>query len=295
MTLAGDCLTGCPRLGPASLRVSRLGILLAGERWAVCCGTPRGTVILLHGGGQTRGSWVRTARALAGCGWNAVLLDARGHGESGWDSLGDYSLSAMAADLRTVVLSLGVDPILVGASMGGLTSLIAAGESWVDVRALVLVDVVPRVEPGGVQRIRDFMTSQPNGYDTLEQVADAVRGFSRHRRQPSVAGLRRNVRRREDGRLHWHWDPKFLPSTDPDSVNERYRRTLAAAREVTVPTLLLRGEHSDIVSDDGVAELRQAIPHARCETVAGVGHMIAGDDNDVFVAHLADFFAEQCG
>jgi pimeloyl-ACP methyl ester carboxylesterase len=222
-----------------------------------------------------------------------VALDARGHGESGWDGEGDYSLDALAADLRSVIADLAVEPVLVGASLGGLTSLIASGEGWVEPRALVLVDVVPRIEVAGAERIRAFMTGRPDGYGSLEDVAEDISRFNPHRRRSlALSGLRRNVRRHENGRWHWHWDPRFLPPVDDTYGIERHRRTLQAAREIAVPALLLRAEHSEIVSDEGVAELRAAMPHARYESVPGVGHMIAGDDNDVFVARLAEFFSD---
>jgi predicted alpha/beta hydrolase len=111
------------------------GVRLTGERWpAVAEGALRqhGVVLLLHGGGQTRHSWSGTAQSIAAQGWTAVAVDARGHGDSDWASDGDYSIDALIADLPAVVSAVvpadGERPVLVGVSMGGMTSLVGQGE-----------------------------------------------------------------------------------------------------------------------------------------------------------------------
>src|SRR6188472_1095206 len=83
-------------------------------------------VLLLHGGGQTRHAWGSTAAILAARGWRTLALDARGHGRSDWVADGDYSLTAFAVDVRDVIDHLGgsTSPVLIGASLGGLTSLL---------------------------------------------------------------------------------------------------------------------------------------------------------------------------
>lgn len=121
-------------------------------------------VILQHGGGQTRHAWKGAGQKLAEAGYQAVSLDARGHGDSDWAPDGDYSNEALVEDLVAVVENLGQRPILVGASMGGGTSLTAVGEERVDAEALVLVDTAPRIEAGGVRKIRDFMGQAPDGF-----------------------------------------------------------------------------------------------------------------------------------
>src|SRR6516165_743217 len=102
------------------------GLRLVGDRWGEQ--PDRGTVVLLHGGGQTRHSWARTAARLAGAGYVAVTLDARGHGDSDWDPAGDYSLDAFARDLVAFAATLPEPAVLVGASLGGVTALVAASE-----------------------------------------------------------------------------------------------------------------------------------------------------------------------
>ncbi|WP_181781478.1 alpha/beta fold hydrolase, partial [Pseudonocardia pini] len=255
---------------------------LVGDRWPAQ-GERRGVALLLHGGGQTRHSWFRTAQALAGQGWESIALDARGHGDSDWAPDGDYGTDALDADLVAVIEQLGEPALLVGASMGGMTELVAEGEHGGLARALVLVDIVPKVEPDGVKRIMDFMGANPDGFGSLGEVAEAVSAYNPHRkRKASPEGLRKNVRLREDGRWYWHWDPAFMAVGDEPRRSTSHERAVAAARRITVPTLLVRGAQSDIVSEDGVRELLELIPGSVHVDVSATGHMVAGDDNDVF-------------
>ncbi|MGE0741736.1 MAG: alpha/beta fold hydrolase [Hyphomonadaceae bacterium] len=252
-------------------------------------------VVLLHGGGQTRGSWKNGMIALVARGYRVFAVDARGHGESEWDANGDYSLTAQIRDLCGLLKQLPPRPALVGASMGGVTALGALGESHPpDARALVLVDVTPKIDPAGAQRIGDFMRANPDGFATLEEVADAVSRYNPHRPRPKdVSGLRRNLRE-VNGRFFWHWDPAFLGQRrlEPDT----YRAQLeAAARRVKVPTLLVRGAQSEIVGDAEVRHFLDLMPNAEFVDVAGAGHMVAGDRNDAFNAAILDFLARVDG
>lgn len=247
-------------------------------------------VVLLHGGGQTRHAWGATAQTLADEGYFSVALDLRGHGESDWAPDGDYGIGAYAADLRAVVASLERPCALVGASLGGLTSLLAVGEEpAVDCTAVVLVDVVPRMEVDGRNRIGEFMRGRPEGFASVEEAADAVSAFLPHRPRPAdVSGLRKNLRLDGDGRYHWHWDPAFMSGRlqDTVAVPERFER---AAEAIRSPMLLVRGGSSEVVSEQGAAAWQRLVPGAELVDVAGAGHMVAGDRNDVFMANVVEF------
>ncbi len=278
-------------MGPSEFAVDGDGVRLVGERWEVADGErARGIVLLLHGGGQTRHSWSRTAERLAAAGWSAIALDARGHGDSDWHPAQDYTLDGFVADLLTFVGTLQEPPVLVGASLGGITSLVAAGEHPGLARGLVLIDVVVQVEPRGAERIRDFLMAHHDGFATLEDVAEAIAAYNPIRRRPrNLDGLRKNVRQRADGRWYWHWDPAFIQIDDEPQRQADPARLRAAAAQVRIPTLIVRGAHSDVVSDAGVADMLELIPGAQSVVVAGAGHMVAGDDNEVFVRGLEAF------
>lgn len=266
------------------------GVQLAGELWRGQ--NPIGTAVLLHGGGQTRHSWSGTAEALARAGWTTLALDARGHGESQWAPDGTYGLDLYVEDLALVLQTLPERPVLIGASLGGLTALVAEGERGPLARALVLVDIVPRVQLAGVQRIHDFMTAHLDGFASLEEVARAVEAYNPTRKRRSdLEGLKKNVRLRADGRWYWHWDPALL-TPSPGGRGLPVERMLHAARNVHVPTLVVRGGLSDVVSQEGVDELLAALPRGASVAVDAAGHMVAGDENTSFAQAIANYLAE---
>lgn len=166
--------------------------------------------------------------------------------------------------------------MLVGASMGGGTSLVAAGERHVDATALVLVDIAPSIESEGVKNIQAFMSLKPEGFDSLEEVAHAIGTYQPHRRRPSnLEGLAKNVRLGADGRYHWHWDPLFRAGTR--NLEQRTHRLETCAANLDLPTLLVRGGLSDLLSEQGAQAFLKLCPTAEYVSVTGAGHMVAGD------------------
>ncbi|MES2100760.1 MAG: alpha/beta hydrolase [Pseudomonadota bacterium] len=264
------------------------GVHIAGDAWGPVDGP---LVLLQHGGGQTRHAWKGTGEALGAAGYRAVAFDARGHGDSDWAPDGLYGQDAMVRDLQCVLGALGQRrPVLVGASMGGGTSLVAVGESHVDATALVLVDIAPRVEPAGVDHIQAFMRLKPEGFASLEEVAQAIGTYQPHRRRPpKLDGLGKNVRLGADGRYHWHWDPRYRAA--PFDLEQRSRRLAACSVNLHLPTLLVRGGLSDVLSEAGAQEFLALCPTAEYVNVTGAGHMVAGDRNDIFANAVIDFLA----
>jgi len=251
-------------------------------------------VLLLHGGGQTRHAWGSTAEALARDGRCAIALDQRGHGESDWHAEGDYRLAGFAADLARVLAQLPPSPALVGASLGGLAILLASETPGFAPSAVVLVDVAPRIEPEGTRRITEFMRGHRDGFASLEEASDHIAAYTRQRtRARNLDGLHKVLRRGDDGRFRWHWDPRFIRDAGPDEFVDR-ERLLQAARRIAAPALVVRGRQSDVLSPEGAAELVAAFPDAELVDVSGAGHMVAGDRNEVFTQAVAGFL-RRCG
>lgn len=264
------------------------GVTLVADRWPRAGGPP---VVLLHGGGQTRHAWGATGEALSGRGYDVTSLDLRGHGESGWCPDANYRLDAFRDDLRAVLDELSGPAVLAGASLGGIASLLVAGEGPRErVRGLVLVDITPSPSREGASKIQSFMRSAPDGFASLAEAADAVAAYLPHRRRPrDPAGLMKNLRER-NGRLHWHWDPAFIEVTARDRFGDD-GRLAAAARNITAPTLLVRGTESEIVSEHDVDELRRLVPQTEVVEIAGARHMVAGDQNTEFGRAMLEFVA----
>lgn len=265
------------------------GLALAAD-----CRNPLGTPTLLfaHGFGQTRQAWAGSAATLAAAGMRCVSFDLRGHGESERVADGAYHMEQFFADLAVMAAAQPAPPVLVGASMGGLLGLAVAGENAVPpFSALVLVDITPRWEAAGVERILDFMRAHPEGFADYAEAAAAIAVYLPHRGgRKSKAQLRPLLHRGADGRLRWHWDPAMLAPIAEEG--ERYQpRLFAATSRVRVPVLLLSGGRSDVVSRATVEEFLQLVPHARHVELPQATHMLAGDANDTFTREIACFVA----
>jgi pimeloyl-ACP methyl ester carboxylesterase len=282
-----------PLSSAAASLVSMDGIALATQRWA---GVRSPSLVFAHGFGQTRHAWNGAARTLAEQGFDATTFDARGHGESERVPRGEYHMEQFVHDLLAVsaeaVSPDGRPPVLVGASMGGLLGLMAAGEAEEGrppFSALILVDITPRWETAGVERILGFMRAHPDGFASYEEAASAIEAYLPHRRErKSEAQLKPLLRQDDQGRLRWHWDPALLDGLVQES--ERYQpRLFDAAARVQVPVLLLSGSRSDVVSSQTVEEFLRLVPHARHVSLADATHMVAGDANDAFTREIAQF------
>jgi pimeloyl-ACP methyl ester carboxylesterase len=249
------------------------------------------TLLFAHGFGQTRGAWSGAAAALADAGCRCVTFDTRGHGESDRVVNGDYHMDQFADDLLRMAAAQPQPPILVGASMGGLLGIVLAGEVRpTSFRALVLVDITPRWETAGVERILAFMQAHPDGFANYTEAAEQIAVYLPQRRErKSEEQLRPLLREGADGRLRWHWDPALLAGGVVQE-SERYQpRLQAAAAKIDVPVLLLSGARSDVVSRATVDEFLQLVPHARHVELPHATHMVAGDANDAFTREVARF------
>ncbi len=256
-------------------------------------------VLLLHGGGQNRHAWKGTTGALVLAGHDVIAADARGHGDSDWSTDAAYDMVDMARDVDRLLELFERPPVVVGASMGGMAALMAqAGTDEQRYRAVILVDVTPRMETAGVERIVRFMSARPDGFDTLEEAAEVIAAYNPNRDRPANPDGLRRVLQERNGRWTWRWDPQFIlgkaaEMVDSNATEQRMghlaEQLHAAASRITVPALLVRGQQSDLVSEQSVKEFLAAVPHARYVDVSGTGHMVAGDDNDAFTTSVLEF------
>lgn len=249
----------------------------------------RTPVLFAHGFGQTRHSWSGSARQLASHGHPSLAYDARGHGQSAWNPASQaYAPDQFIDDLIAVSGQLPQAPVLVAASMGGLFGLMAQSR-WPGLfSAMVLVDITPRWEPRGVERILAFMSAHSDGFDDLRHAADEISRYQPQRERKSDAALRSILREGSDGRLRWHWDPRLLGELGHGA--EAHQQAIAeAARQVDCPLLLISGGRSDMVSQATIDEFLQLVPHARHTRLPAATHMVAGDDNDTFTTTVMQY------
>jgi pimeloyl-ACP methyl ester carboxylesterase len=98
----------------------------------------------------------------------------------------------------------------------------------------------------------------------------------------------KNLRRGQDGRLRWHWDPAILGRMPSDEVS-RMLTEKAERLPRSLPTLLVCGAASDVVDAEGIEAFRSHAPYAEIASVEEAGHMVAGDRNDAFNAIILDY------
>jgi pimeloyl-ACP methyl ester carboxylesterase len=254
-------------------------------------------VILAHGGGQTRHAWASTAHRLAQRGWKAVSLDLRGHGDSQWDPAGDYHIDRYAEDLIDVAAQVRgpaehARPALIGASLGGIAGMMAEAILAPGTFAsLTLVDIIPRTDPSGVEKIMGFMGAHlEHGFHSLEAAAETIAAYLPHRPRPKdLSGLGKNLRQGADGRYRWHWDPRFVTGVRRDRSASHGEDLEARCREIDIPVHLIRGRMSELVSLEGAQAFVAGLKQGSFTDVADAGHMVAGDRNDAFLEAVVAF------
>ena len=244
------------------------------------------TVVFTHGGGQSRRAWRGAAALVAETGRRVISLDLRGHGDSDWARDGDYRLEAFAADVVAVLNELPGRTTLVGASRGGQAAFLAAAQRPERVRALMLADVTPWIEPEGVADMARFLGRSAEGFARAEDAVEALAILTGKRAR--AESLRRAMETRPDGRLYFRWDPRTAEGRFVNPPSEQVLMEAAAAGQ-TSPVLLVRGAESTMVSERAVERFRQVLPGLDVVDLQGIGHMVTGDRNDPFAAALLAF------
>ncbi|MCL1551364.1 alpha/beta fold hydrolase [Xanthomonas nasturtii] len=247
-------------------------------------------VLLAHGLGQTRHAWESTAATLAEAGYRSLSYDARGHGDSSVNAAElPYSATQFTNDLIVLAGEQTEPPVLVAASMGGLFGLLAEAR-WPGLfRAIVLVDITPRWDTTGVERILRFMTAHPDGFTSLDAAADAIAAYLPHRPRKTTEQLQALLRQRDDGRWHWHWDPRLVDELAGQDAQLQQHALVEAAAQVRCPMLLISGGRSDLVTPANIAEFLSIAPHAQHVHLPEATHMLAGDDNTTFTATVLHY------
>ncbi|MEQ3549632.1 alpha/beta hydrolase [Pseudonocardia nematodicida] len=244
-------------------------------------------IVFLHGGGLTAHTWRRVVADLARD-HRCVAVDLRGHGDSDWSPSADYTLTSMAADLRTVVAELGIArPHLVGMSLGGQVALHAVCHGFA-ARSLALVDVGPRLLQRPDNPIRTFMRT--HSYPSFDAALDAAAEFRPDRDRASLASsLRRSMRPAGDGSWSWKWDPARRDSYAERSAEARALTGLLGA--VSCPVLVVRGARSPVFGAADARRLVVALPRARLETL-DAGHDVQSERPAELAALIRAFHEE---
>ena len=246
-------------------------------------------VLLLHGGNQSAHSWDLVSLHLADR-YHVYALDQRGHGDSEWVRDRDYSSEAMAADALAFIEQRGLrEPIVVGHSMGGMVTMRLALQASGLARAYVFVDVGPNPNMEGAQTIRDFIVSNVE-YDRLEDFVERVRGYDPFRSLEHIERTARyNLIRRVDGKYVSKSD-RVLHDAERN-LDLSGRPTLDDVRRIEAPTLVVRGEHSNVLTPEGARDFADALPRGQLVEVPRCGHNVHSQNTPGFLEALTPFLA----
>ena len=241
----------------------------------------------LHGITQTAHSWDEVAPKLARS-HHVRALDQRGHGDSSWAPDGDYRLATQSRDVeRFIETSLCTPTVVVALSMGGLVALTLTARRPDLVRALVVVDIAPEVQRGGVDNIRSFVAATDE-LDTFDDFVARAHAFNPRRSLANIRErLRHNLKRTPGGRWTWKYDPALR---DPARIAVDMDDLWTRAAGIRCPVLIVRGGESDILAPE-VAARFAGIVGAEVRTVPGAGHSVMGDNPGGFLAAVEPFLA----
>lgn len=266
------------------------GLKLAYQEWGNPSATP---IVMLHGFGVSGHMFDEFAERMQDRYW-LLALDQRGHGDSDWSESGDYSREAFVEDLEGFRKALGLEKfILVGHSMGGLNAVSYVNRYPGHVTALVLVDVGPESSKEGVDNIVRF-TRGPDELDFEEFVQMAHRFNPRRTLENIRERMRHRLKPTESGKWTWKFDRRFRQPDSGLTVGWRLStdELWNLFRSINVPTLLVRGAESDVLSAEVAERVVQEMPAARLVTIPGAGHSVPGDNPDAFTEAVASFLAE---
>ncbi len=254
----------------------------------------RPPIIFLHGGGLNAHTWDVICLMLRHQ-YHCLALDQRGHGDSEWEPTSDYSHDSQVQDVKGFIEKLGLErPLLIGHSMGGFAAIGYAIAHAAKLAGLVLVDIGPEISLDGSKRIRDFI-SQDRVLDSVDAFVERAMAFN-PRRNPTLLrrSLLHNLRKLPDGKFTWKHDPNRMRMT-PDFVQERVARAAEIQRDIhriSCPTLILRGERSDVFTDANAAKFAESLPKGRWLKVENAGHTIQGDNPAGLLNALRPFIRE---
>ena len=278
---------GIPWRGPPAVRREFVDAGDGRRVSALVWGDAEPELVLVHGGAQNAHTWDTVALALAR---PLVAVDLPGHGHSDWRDDRGYWPVNNANDVATAIRALAPSAdLVVGMSLGGLTSIALAARHPELVARLMLVDVTPGVDRDKAAPIAAFVAG-PEQFESFDEILERTIAFNPTRTESSLRrGILHNAREHDDGSWTWRYDRWRLGEGEdiPD-----FRPLWDDVSKLTMPVMLVRGADSGVVGDEDVAELRRHQPGVVVEVVEGSGHSVQGD-RPVELARLIESFLEE--
>lgn len=251
-------------------------------------------VLCLHGLTRNSRDFDLVAPRIAALGRRVLVMDVRGRGRSDWDPQpARYQPMTYAQDALAALDALGIArAVWLGTSMGGLITMAAAAMAPGRLAGAVLNDIGPVIDPAGLRRIADYVGKggpQASWADAAAAV-QAINGAAFPRADAAfwLTMAQRTYRARADGRLEADYDPAIAAPMNPDAPPPDLQPLFAAL--APIPTLVVRGALSDILSRDGVAAMRALKPDVGVAEVPAVGHAPTLEEPSAWLP-IVDFLA----
>jgi pimeloyl-ACP methyl ester carboxylesterase len=258
--------------GPPAVRRVRVNVDAERALSALVWGTAPPEIVFLHGGAQNAHTWDTVALAL---GRPLVAIDLPGHGHSDGGKNGSLNVPSNAEDVAVAIRELAPNAkLVVGMSLGGMTSVALAGHAPELVQRLALVDVTPGVDGPRSQQIANFING-PESFPNFDELLARTIEFNPTRTESSLRrGILHNALQLEDG--SWVWRYRRMVESGGDHPDFSSLWDIISAS--SMPLLLARGTLSQSVVDDAdEAELVKRRPDAQIVHVEQAGHSIQGD------------------
>jgi pimeloyl-ACP methyl ester carboxylesterase len=259
-------------------------------------GTPGNPpIVLLHGFQSNAHTWDTFSRALADT-YHILALDQRGHGDTSWAPDGNYAPDAFISDIAGFMDALNLGPAhLIGHSMGGRHAAMMAADHPAKATKVVIVDTPaerpPHLMESLNQRPESDVPAEPEAFETFEEVV--LSGIVQYPLTPEVE-LRHanyhNLYRGADGKWRWRWDLTLL-------ARRRLNRSLQLdlypyLQRVQCPALLIRGQHSPVLTPDIARKMVQHLSYGRWIEIPDTAHTVNADNAHTFNLMTAAFLLE---
>ena len=245
------------------------------------------SILMLHGNSQQSHSWDFVSLALSEQ-FHLVVLAHRGHGDSDWAGDGDYSIEAQQKDIDGFVQAVGLDGFtLMGHSMGGRNSYVWASRHPGALKALIIVDTGPQTQRTGSNRIQQFK-ELPDELDSFDDFVQRVQEYTGRTQEQVLGALKYSIRQRSDGKWTWKYD-KIMRTPGARPPGWTSEQLWDCVGKIDCPTLVLRGDRSDIFADETMQRMEQVIPDCTTVTISNAGHLVQGDNPAEFLVEVGKF------
>lgn len=246
-------------------------------------------ILCLHGLTRNARDWEPVAERLAGD-WPIYCLEMRGRGDSAYASDPmTYVPLTYVQDVEAFLKDQDIDRyIAFGTSLGGIITMLQAATRPERIAAALLNDIGPVIEEEGVERIRGYVGKGGNFPTWLHASRALQSGFGNAYPKWELANwlamAKRLCKIQPSGRIGYDYDMRIAEPFRVPGGESGFDMWTAFAGLKDIPTVLVRGGHSEILSEATAEEMKRRKPDLEIVTVPDVGHAPVLDESEAETA-----------